>query len=225
MTGNTCGQAIQGLLDYLRLMDLYLWMVQVVKARGSKEEITVYVPSHLRKNLVMTVRQKNKIAEMKILSSLIIFLIVSIYIVGCENNRELRSHKHSDALIELENADNIFYDPRDDGSIQLSYQIKENYPAKQAIKIISTKLAARGWVPLKEDFLNPGLHSSHVGGWTKFEDSSGKSTRIIHQWMGDWKNQGDDIVRYVFIYEYPKMEGENLSLLQLNIIYIPSGHL
>jgi len=222
VTGNTCGQGILDLLDYLRLMELYLWMELVVKALGLKEEITVYVPSHPRKNLAMTVKQKNKVAEMRILSSLIIFLIVTIYVVGCENNQELRSYKHSDALIELENADNIFYDPRDDGSIQLSYQIKENYPAKQAIKIISTKLASGGWVPLKEDFLNPGLISSHVGGWTKFEDSSDKPTRIIHQWMGDWKNQGGNIVRYAFIYEDPEMERENLSLLQLNIIYIPS---
>jgi hypothetical protein len=84
-------------------------------------------------------------------------------------------------------------------------------------------LEANGWKPLKEDYLNPGLPSSQVNGWSDFEDASRQPPKIIHQWIGDWEDKYGNIIRYAFIYQYPKNKDKNLSVLQIHEIYTPAS--
>ena len=77
-------------------------------------------------------------------------------------------------------------------------------------------------IPLKEDYLNPGLNMSHVEGWSEFDDASRPPTKAVHQWMGDWEDKYGNVIRYVFRYTYPKSEKKNLSNLQIHAIYTPA---
>ena len=113
---------------------------------------------------------------------------------------------HSKAFITLKNAEGTFYDIRDGGSIQYSYRLKADYPASSVLKEISSQLEAGGWQPLKEDILNPGQPSSHVKGWSNYEDASRPPTKIRYQWMGSWEDKYGNIVTYIFLYQYPKSE-------------------
>ena len=157
-----------------------------------------------------------------ITNSLFACFVVLSLLSGCKDTRP-KIYNYSNAFVILENAEHTFYDLRDGGSIQLSYKIKENYPATSAIKQIASQMKANGWESLKEDYLNPGLPSSQVKGWIDFEDTSRLPTKIVHQWMGDWQDKHANIVRYAFIYQYPKNKDKNLSVLQIHEIYTPAS--
>jgi hypothetical protein len=143
------------------------------------------------------------------------FIFICLF-AGCKDKQEPKIFNHSSALILLSNSEEPFYDIRDGGSIQLSYKIKEEYPAAAVIKQIAAQLETKGWKPLKEDYLNPGLPSSHVKGWDNYEDASHPPRTIVHRWMGDWEDKYGNIVRYAFIYEYPKNKAKNLSIMQIH---------
>jgi hypothetical protein len=156
------------------------------------------------------------------IKSLIACFVLLSLLVGCKNSQP-KIYNHSKAFIILKNAEETFYDLRDGGSIQLSYKLKEDYPASSVLKEISTQLSAAGWQPLKEDFLNPGQPSSHVKGWSNFEDASRSPTKIRYSWMGSWEDKYGNIVTYILIYEFPKNKKKNLSDLQIHEIYEPAS--
>ena len=157
-----------------------------------------------------------------ITNSLIAYLVVLSLLAGCEDNRP-RIENHLKAFIMFKNAEGTFYDLRDEGAIQFSYRLKEGYPATSVLTQISTQLEGAGWQPLKEDFLNPGLPSSHVKGWSYFEDASSPPTKVVYQWMGGWEDKHGNIVTYILRYEYPKNEKKDLSHLQIYEIYKPAS--
>ena len=165
---------------------------------------------------------RNKMKRSIIANSLIGCFILLSLLVGCKDRCSPRIYNHSNAFVVLRNIEDPFYDLRDGGSIQLSYKLKEDYPASSVLKQISTQLEGTGWQPLKEDYLNPGQSSSHVKGWSEFEDALRPPSKIVHQWVGDWEDKYGNIVTYIFRYEYPKNK-KNLSVLQIHEIYEPAS--
>jgi hypothetical protein len=79
--------------------------------------------------------------------------------------------RHTDALIVCPGAESVNW-VRFEGTDQLGYQVKVECPADSIISCISKTLDENGWQPLREDFWNPGLPSSHVRGWTQFTDAT-----------------------------------------------------
>jgi len=148
-----------------------------------------------------------------ITNSLIICFVLFSLLAGCKARPQI--YNHSQAFIILNKAEGIFCDFRDGGAIQLSYKLKEDYPALSVLKEISNHLEGAGWRPLKENYLNPGLPSSHVKGWSDFEEAT--------RWMGAWEDKYGNIVTYIFSYEYPKNKKKNLSSLQISAIYEPAS--
>ncbi|HET6456484.1 MAG TPA: hypothetical protein VFI02_18930 [Armatimonadota bacterium] len=108
------------------------------------------------------------------------------------------------------------------GTDQLQYKLTEAYPAKSALTHISEQLQSQGWKPLKEDYLNPGLPSSHVRGWTRFLDGTQQPEQEVRQWMADWTNARGDVVRYGLKYRWPLNGKEDLKTLSVTAIYIPA---
>ena len=91
-----------------------------------------------------------------------------------------------------------------EGSVrQLSYKLSVKYPAEEVIAFIGAELKREGWHALEEDYLNPGLASSHVTGWNSHQDGTEKVLMEVHQWLAQWKNNAGDVVWYVFRYTYP----------------------
>jgi len=140
---------------------------------------------------------------------------------GCEDTGP-KIYNESKAFVILENAKEISCTLRDDGSILLSYKLKENYPASSFLKAVSTQLESAGWHALKEDFLNPNQLSSHVEGWQNFINPLKEPVNIGYSWIGSWEDKHENIITYILIYQYPKNKKENLSVLLINEIYVPA---
>jgi hypothetical protein len=123
----------------------------------------------------------NEMKRSRIKNSLIACFVLTSLLMGCKARPQI--YNHSKAFIILKNAEGTFCDLRDGGAIQLSYKLKKDYPASSVLKEISTQLEGAGWQPLKKDYLNPGLPSSYVKGWSDFEDATRPPTTIkVYQW-------------------------------------------
>lgn len=158
-----------------------------------------------------------KIMQIKLL----ITLIGCLLIFGCTSPTEKNAAKYSDALIIVTNAKEIRYD-RNGGSDQVLYVVKEDYPAASVLHDISQKLAAKGWKPLLEDYLNPGDPSSHVRGWTYGIDAQKAQRKIVYQWLAQWENNNHDILWCTLRYTFPEKGREDLKTLRVIIAFIPA---
>jgi hypothetical protein len=129
---------------------------------------------------------------------------------------------YSDALISYPGAKDVKFFEQN-GTTQLIYEVEAKFPASGLIGRISYELEEKGWQALTYDYLNPDLPSSQVQGWTKFIDATKPTEQIVHQWLGDWKDDSENIVRYAFRYGYPKDGAPNLTDLEVSAIYIPAA--
>lgn len=152
-----------------------------------------------------------------------IFMLLSfvtiLSISSCEKAEQKKPANYPESLILLPNATNVKY-YEVGGSLQLTYKLKVDYPAAKVIEVISNKLKQDKWHILKEDFLNPGFSSSHVSGWSSYENATKSPTQIDHLWKADWENQSGDIVTYAFLYQYGKKESKDLNNLTVYGIFI-----
>lgn len=154
---------------------------------------------------------------------LLVFLTCIIFLTNCSRQSSQNPNDYSDALIVIPSATKVHYYRKVGGIDQVTYQLKEEYPASNIISEISEKLEKNGWQPLEEDFLNPGLPSSHVRGWTDFVDGTRKPEIKVHQWLAQWKDKQVNIVAYVFLYEYTINDRPNLSTLKVYASYFPTS--
>ncbi len=126
-----------------------------------------------------------------------------------------------EALVVLDGASMVQCGAGALGSFFVIYTISEEYPARSAIEEISSRLGALGWVPLKEDWLNPGLPSSHVRGWTDYRNETRNPPAYTHQWSAQWQDRFGNVVAYTLQYEYRVGERPDLHSLWVNASWFP----
>lgn len=150
------------------------------------------------------------------------FLLCVVICAGLYNGRQqVEAAERPAALILYPGATDIRFDER--GSTgRLSYRVSSKFPATPVIELISHKLQKAGWEPMKYDFLNPSLPSSHMTGWTYFLDGTKDPTQCVHQWLGDWKDPSGNIVTYGFRYEQLSCSTVALADLQVGAWYTPA---
>ena len=78
--------------------------------------------------------------------------------------------------------------------------------------------------------MNPGTPGGRSRGWTTSQERDHKEVR---QWLGDWKDAGGNVVRYVLSYKYPAKEPDlykvppkkapSLGALHVAAIYTPAA--
>ena len=124
---------------------------------------------------------------MKFAASLSLIAILASALAGCWQEPNCPPSLSS---VRVPGAESVDCRPFD-GTYQIAYVLAASYPAEETIKTISSNLHSRGWLPLAEDFLNPGLPSSHVDGWSSFHDSTVDHVATVHQWMADWTDLDD----------------------------------
>lgn len=132
-------------------------------------------------------------------------------LAACGPSAHQETPRHSDALIVCPGAQAVSW-VRFEGTDQLGYQANVEYPADSIISCISKKLSESGWRPLKEDFWNPGLPSSHVRGWTQFTDATVHPEATVDQWASQWENATGDVVWYSLRYVYPPGDRHRLAV-------------
>lgn len=85
----------------------------------------------------------------------------------------------------------------------LEYRLDVVYPAKKVVEDISKRLEAKGWKPLPYMYMYPNYKSSHVEGWSLYQDPPKNPSRVIYEWSGDWQDTDGNIVTYTFRYLDP----------------------
>lgn len=144
--------------------------------------------------------------------------------IGCGKRSSQDPAHYSKSLIVLSGATDIRY-AKLSGTDQVSYNLGEPFPAKQALAQISSRLSADGWTPLKEDVFNPGMPTSFVRGWTTASDKT--SRQEIRHWLAYWKNTGGDILLCALQYRYPVPNDANsikgLDTVNVTAIFMPAA--
>ena len=103
-------------------------------------------------------------------------------------------------LIAPSNSEHVKYYRRAYGSVGISYRVHEPYPAKQTLAQIRERLSTLGCKELKEDWLNPGMSSSFVTGWSEFAEGDTIPPRFVWQWAGDWVDKQGAVIGYSLRY-------------------------
>jgi len=153
----------------------------------------------------------------------IALLLALVLDAACLCQETKRGQSHPKSLITLPFGSDVEY--RDvNGRTQLVYRTEVDYPAESALKTISKTLGRDQWKPLKWDFWNPSIPSSHVRGWQQFDDLTTKPTTRVSQWMAQWENPEHDVVSYTLEYRFPVDGSPNFHSLRVIAIFIP-GHI
>lgn len=155
----------------------------------------------------------------KLFFSIALLLVVIIY--GCQTKSSQDPKKYSESLIILSGATNIDY-AKVNKTDQVTFNLKADYPAAGIIDQLLKGTSDMGWTPLKEDFLNPGLPTSIVRGWSYYEDASRKPYTKVHSWQTDWQNKNGDVLIYRLRYRYPLNSQPEMSSMSVIAIYIPA---
>jgi hypothetical protein len=143
-------------------------------------------------------------------------LVLASGLAAC---RHANTAHHTDAMIVCPGAEGVNWE-QFQGTDQLAYRVKVEYPADSIIACISKKLSENGWQPLKEDFWNPGLPSSQVRGWTHSTDATVHPEATVDAWATQWQNQAGDVAWYFLQYRYPPHDRHTLFV---NAGFIPAN--
>ena len=147
-------------------------------------------------------------------------LAISLQLTGACQEAD-SAPKYSKSLIVLPAAYKVSY-RFVDGATQLTYKLDATYPAEGELGTISENLQRQRWKPLKYDFLNPSIPSSHLRGWQQFEDHTTHPYETVRQWLAWWVNPSHDVVSYALEYRYPANGDVDLHTLRVFASFMPA---
>lgn len=126
---------------------------------------------------------------------------------------------HPDLLIVLPGAEGVSYTDEYDGTV--SYRLPEPHPADVTIRAITSSLEGRGWKPIADDLMNPGMTNSHARGWMNYIDGTRNNANVF-LWSAAWESTRGDRVEYWLRYDYASDSGPMSARppLQLSAIYL-----
>jgi hypothetical protein len=111
---------------------------------------------------------------------------------ACDHASEQLRTKLPAGLVLLPGAQQVTHGG-DDRSVSIGYEVDLPFPAGALLDAVNRALGEH-WPPLNDLWLNPGVPSSHVTGWTYFPDGR-------HYWSGQWRSADDRMVEYVLQYQ------------------------
>jgi hypothetical protein len=98
----------------------------------------------------------------------------------------------------------------------VTYEVDEPLPATRTLGLIRAEMRKRNWTPLREDFVNPGMRSSHLTGWRSFEEDG----NLVRQWLAQWSAPDGRIAWYELLYSSPRGDSKRPSRLKVNAALI-----
>jgi hypothetical protein len=90
--------------------------------------------------------------------------------------------------------------PKAESGRAVRFNLNTPYPATEYLQQVRDRLTATGWQPLERHWLETKYESSHVRGWTYFQNTA---VRGVHQWLASWQNKPGDVVTYQLEYASP----------------------
>ena len=157
------------------------------------------------------------IIEMRVIVVVFCFFFL---VLSCTEKSSQSASDYSGSLVILTNASNVKY-YKINGTDQVSYKLIAQYPAKDTISELNNRLKTKGWEPLKNDWLNPEIPTSHERGWTNFIDGTKDPNLEVHSWNSNWTNEKEDILTFALRYSYPVKTKSNMLELNVIGIYVP----
>jgi hypothetical protein len=155
----------------------------------------------------------------------VLLLTSALELAACQRPSD-SAKRHADSLLVAPSAINPSYLAYPDGREQLTYMVDTDYPAESTTAFLSTQLRNQRWTALREDFMNPGIPTSEVRGWTQFEDASREPRASVRAWACDWEDGAHNITLYFLEYRYP-MSGAHdppdSRMLHVMALYIPAN--
>ena len=154
----------------------------------------------------------------------LLVVVVSV-LMGCEKSPDSWPEKIRESLyISQKNEEIALYHKR--GTYEVHYKTAACWPADEYISATVAHMSSKGWQRLREDFLNPGfMHAwtrEKYKQWSFHEDRSGN---YVHQWIDDWEDKDNNIVRYFLTYTIKKVGTVGISSMDCNleadVMFIP----
>ena len=149
-------------------------------------------------------------------------------VFGCQDKIPTWPQKIISNLYVPKDATRIKYSTLQ-GSYQVSYINIEPFPGGDHISAIVQHMQSHGWRRLEEDFLNPGLKPAltRTGNiaikWESYLDGD----QDVAQWIEDWEDSENNIVRYGLKYVHPTNRkfgfSEKDKDMKVVVIYVPNG--
>jgi len=112
-------------------------------------------------------------------------------------------------LVVDDGATSLRHVERSNGTHELTYQLREAYPAESVLTRIRAALPPDRWQPLTADWLNPDNPSSNSRGWAFFIDGRKKPNTLVHIWSGAWKDGAGNLVEYALRYDSSLPSGDS----------------
>lgn len=132
-----------------------------------------------------------------------IVVVLALCAAACQQPRERLQTNLPSELILLPEARHVKY-TRDDQSVTIGYEADLAFPADALLGAVKRALGNE-WRALNDIWLNPGVPSSHVTGWTYYPDGR-------HYWRAEWRAPDDRLVEYILQYQSAKAsDGHMLS--------------
>jgi len=131
-------------------------------------------------------------------------------------------------LVVAPGAKDVRPETKGDGEIGVMYIVREEFRADALLGRIRAALPSPEWRPLPNDWLNPGLVSSHERGWTEFRDATRTPPIEVHQWLAQWQDSQGNVVWYAQRYESKVKEGAadlsrpDNSNLSVTAVWVPA---
>jgi hypothetical protein len=152
-------------------------------------------------------------------SRLLLIAIVVAMLVSWE--QLLSAGQRPDALIVCPHAKNMRLS-QVVNTVHLSYNVRDEFPAAATIRHISSELQKRGWRAIPYDVLTPKQSVPLVQVWQHFPSVAGSTVECNYEWIGNWRNQSGDVVRYILLYRYPQSGVHDLMNLEVRAMYAPA---
>ena len=124
-------------------------------------------------------------------------LLLLLQTLACKET--VSKTQSSNSLVILTGAYNV-KKTNEPGKVEVNYEVMQAFPAPEAIGRIAVAMSESGWTPFEEDFLNPGMPSSLVRGWTDYREGSLTADSGRTQWIGQWKNPKGEVAEYRLLY-------------------------
>jgi hypothetical protein len=116
--------------------------------------------------------------------------------VPVAKNESLQPYPGSNVIRSVQQADGA----------GVEYEVSVPYPSEPVLAFITAHVPA-DFHPRKEDFMNPGIPTSHVRGWTSYGDLTTQPPSWVHHWAGEWEDSAGNILSYDLMYRSPDTAG------------------
>lgn len=101
---------------------------------------------------------------------------------------------------------------------QVTYKVRDEYPAVHSIDDIQRRMTALGWKIRERDFLNPGGSSATKAEWTETRQIEGTE---VTSWSQQWESPVGDVAWFGLQYSQ-QVEGHPSGPLQVIVSYFKS---